>query len=74
MLVLKKIADDDRDWRHFERFNVAYLERERMGLTAKQLVLRFARRSGTEKILRGLHSRFRSNLGRRAGPPSFGSE
>src|SRR5437868_6635763 len=27
MLVLKKIADDDRDWRHFERFNVAYLER-----------------------------------------------
>jgi predicted O-methyltransferase YrrM len=58
MLVLMKIADDDRDWRHFERFRVAYLETARLDLTLKQLIKKAARMSGTEKMLRRIHSRF----------------
>jgi hypothetical protein len=59
MLVLRKMADDDRDWRHFEPFKVAYLETERLDLTLKQLILKAARISGTEKMLRRIQSRFR---------------
>lgn len=68
MLVLKKLADDDRDWRHFYRFKVAYLERERVDLTVKQMILKFARMSGTEKMLRRTQAKLSSKAGSRRLP------
>jgi predicted O-methyltransferase YrrM len=60
MMVLKKLADDDRDWRHFESFKVANPKRERMVLALRQRAYELARITGMAEILSRINSRFRS--------------
>jgi Methyltransferase domain len=58
MIVLEKLADDNRDWRHFEYFKVFGAKQQPM-LALKQKVLQIARTIRTEGILRQIQSKYR---------------
>jgi predicted O-methyltransferase YrrM len=60
MMVLKKIADDNRDWLHFEKFRVYQNESDSK---LKRMVLDLARTTGTEAMLRRIYSRYRRRNG-----------
>jgi predicted O-methyltransferase YrrM len=60
MLVLKKLADDNRDWRHFESFKISNLERGRVDSALRQIALKLLRTTGTEGMLRRIQSRYQS--------------
>jgi predicted O-methyltransferase YrrM len=52
VMVLQKIADDDRHWAHYEKFEVSDPEREQSVSGLRQMVLQCARITGTEQMLR----------------------
>jgi predicted O-methyltransferase YrrM len=61
MIVVKKIADDNRDWLHFNVFKVSNQKRYQRNLTVKRMALQIARVTRTEKILRRIiQSKYRS--------------
>ena len=69
MTVLKKLADDNRDWRHFESFKVSdpiesfkvsHPEHGRMASALRKMVLKVLRRTGTESTMRKIQSRYKS--------------
>jgi hypothetical protein len=58
MTVLKKLADDNRDWHHFENF-VSNPKHGRVASALRQMVLQVSRTTGTESTLRRIRSKFR---------------
>jgi predicted O-methyltransferase YrrM len=59
MTVLKKLADDNRDWHHFENFKVSNPKHGRVASALRQMVLQVSRTTGTESTLRRIQSKFR---------------
>jgi hypothetical protein len=53
--VLKKIADDDRNWDHFREFEIGKTQNSG-GTNFRKMLLKLARRAGTDKVLRHLRS------------------
>jgi len=60
MLVLNKLADDNRDWCHFESFKISNPKRGRVASAVRQAVLQVSRITGTEGTLRQIQSRYQS--------------
>ena len=56
MAVLQKVADDDRDWRHFKKFRVH--TQGKYSPKLKRMALELARKTGTDEMLRQFKSRY----------------
>ena len=63
MTVLKKFADDNRDWNHFESFKVSNPKHRRITSALRQMVLKVSRATGTEGTIRQIQSRYHKKSG-----------